>query len=79
MTKKKIDDEKEVEETDDDDWDEAEEVRPGDQDTEEDEAEAPHVDDTPPKPEKVGNIDRLVFLKEYSRDINKHIPKLQTS
>ncbi|HKG42603.1 MAG TPA: hypothetical protein VKA98_10725 [Nitrososphaeraceae archaeon] len=36
------------------------------------------LDDTPPKPEKVGNIDSLVFLKEYSRDIKRQYSHVAT-
>jgi hypothetical protein len=48
-----------------------EEEEQQEQEDEEDPKDHQEVEDEPPKPQKVGNIDSLVFLKEYSRDVNR--------
>jgi hypothetical protein len=77
MVKKKIDD--------DDEDQEPEEVEESEEEIEEEEAEPEQEEEDDDddsdskqmdekdidKPEKVGNIDSLVFLKEYAKDINR--------
>jgi hypothetical protein len=75
MVKKKIDDEDEdvePEEEEEQEIDEQDgEVEDNDDTEDNDVADPPHVEDEPTKPEKVGNIDSLVFLKEYSKDTSR--------
>jgi hypothetical protein len=74
MVKKKIDD-------DDDESEENEEVEESEEEIDEEPEQEEEDDDSgygqmdekdsTDKPEKVGNIDSLVFLKEYAKDINR--------
>jgi len=83
LVKKKIDDEEDDVEPEEEQEDVEDVPENGDDDADEqpeddDNVEPPHVEDTPPKPEKVGNIDSLVFLKEYARDINRAYTNVAT-
>jgi hypothetical protein len=69
MVKKKIDDDE------DDEPEEVEELEEEieEEDQEDDDSGSGQMDekDSTDKPEKDGNIDSLVFLKEYAKDINR--------
>ena len=68
MVKKKIDDDEDEESS-----EEVEELEEEVEEEEEDDSDSGQMDekDSTDKPEKVGNIDSLVFLKEYARNINR--------
>jgi hypothetical protein len=76
MVKKKIgddDEDQELEEVEESEEEiEEEEAEPEQEDDDDDDSDSGQMDEKDiDKPEKVGNIDSLVFLKEYAKDINR--------
>ena len=72
MVKKKIDD-NEDDEPEENESEEVEELEEEIEEEEDDDSGSGQMDekDSADKPKKVGNIDSLVFLKEYAKDINR--------
>jgi hypothetical protein len=75
MVKKKIDDDEDEESSEENESEEVEELEEEIEEEEDDDdnSGSGQMDekDSTDKPEKVGNIDSLVFLKEYAKDINR--------
>jgi hypothetical protein len=73
MVKNKIDDDDEDQEPEENESEEVEELEEEIEEEEDDDSGSGQMDekDSTDKPEKVGNIDSLVFLKEYAKDINR--------